>query len=301
MTMKNILVIGGSYFTGRVYSILASKEECLRLHVVNRGTYPLNLPNVTEYRCDRHDAERLAETLPEMVFDAAIDFCAYMPGETETIAKALDGRIGHYVFFSTASVYRPAKGFLNESAQLLHSFGSDETGRYLAGKAALEDEVRKTGLPWTILRPAFIYGPYNYAPREAWFIEQIVRGRAVPFPEDAAGRWSFVYVADIAKVLIAIAGDKRAFGKNYNLAGKETVDYSLLMEQLERCWGKPVQKQTMTCRQADSAGIPLPFPLDGDVLYDGSRVVCDFGVGYTPLQFGMEKTFGAFRSVFEKN
>ena len=38
--------------------------------------------------------------------------------------------------------------------------------------AKLEEELRQVcaQIPWTIVRPAFIYGPFNYAPREAWYI-----------------------------------------------------------------------------------------------------------------------------------
>ena len=37
--MKEILVLGGSYFAGRVFSMLASREKDVQLHVVNRGRY----------------------------------------------------------------------------------------------------------------------------------------------------------------------------------------------------------------------------------------------------------------------
>ena len=61
---KQVLVIGGTYFAGRVFSILTSRGDSgrddLHLHIVNRGKYPLNnLQNVTQYVCDRHNTERL--------------------------------------------------------------------------------------------------------------------------------------------------------------------------------------------------------------------------------------------------
>ena len=49
-----ILVLGGSYFTGRVYVRVAS-DLGHNISVVNRGNYPLNIPGVKEYQCDRHN------------------------------------------------------------------------------------------------------------------------------------------------------------------------------------------------------------------------------------------------------
>ncbi len=102
---KNVLVIGGSYFAGKVFSIYASKNDALALHVVNRGKYSLNLSGVSEYKCDRHDVKTLSGLLPDIHFDAVVDFCGYTPGEIALIIDAFPGRVGQYVFISTASVY----------------------------------------------------------------------------------------------------------------------------------------------------------------------------------------------------
>ena len=54
-----VLVIGGSYFAGRVFTMVASGSCALTL--LNRGRYSMTLyPDVTELRCDRHDAAALA-------------------------------------------------------------------------------------------------------------------------------------------------------------------------------------------------------------------------------------------------
>ena len=73
--MKKILVIGGSAFVGRIFSIQTSKKgDEFELHAVNRGHYPLRLENVREYKCDRHDPHTLARLLPDGAFDALVDF-----------------------------------------------------------------------------------------------------------------------------------------------------------------------------------------------------------------------------------
>ena len=117
--MKRVLVIGGSVFTGRVFSIQASRNGGFDLHVVNRGNHPMQLERVAQYKCERHDAAAMAKLVPDIGCDALIDFCAYEPGDIEPIINALGGRIKQYIFFSTASICKPGDGFLDESAPLL--------------------------------------------------------------------------------------------------------------------------------------------------------------------------------------
>ncbi|NLA87554.1 MAG: hypothetical protein GX847_09825 [Clostridiales bacterium] len=105
---KKVLIIGGSAFTGRVFSIQMSKNENYELHVVNRGQLPLNLKGVKEYKCDRHSPRMIAHLLPpDMIFDVLIDFPAYNPGEVSSLMEVLKGRVKQYIIFSTASVYEP--------------------------------------------------------------------------------------------------------------------------------------------------------------------------------------------------
>jgi len=80
---KKVLVIGGTYFAGRVFAILAAREAGFELTFVNRGRYSMSmLPNIKEYACDRHDAAAL-RALPLEEYDAVVDFCAYTPDEVK--------------------------------------------------------------------------------------------------------------------------------------------------------------------------------------------------------------------------
>ena len=299
--MRHILVLGGSYFTGRVFVMYAFGEADIQLHVVNRGRFPLNLERVSEYRCDRHAPETLPSLLPrEVRFDAVVDFCAYSPGDVAGILRALDGRIGRYILFSTASLYRPELPFPDEDAPLREEFPPGQVGDYLRGKKALERELAGgcgAGLPWDILRPAYIYGPYNYALRESWLIRQILRGEPVPFPMDAVGQWSFVYVDDVAKALLRLLCTRPAGGRVYNLAAPERVDYSALFRALERGCGHAFPRRNVSCVQVEAEGLPLPFPLWESQCCDGSLLGAEMELAYTPLETGMAHAINALRPV----
>ena len=326
---KNVLVIGGSYFAGRVFSIYSSRRDELALDVVNRGRYTLDLPGVYEYKCDRHDLEKLTEILPDIKFEAIVDFCGYNPGEIKAIINALPGKIGQYIFISTSSVYETT-GVKKEgdpitepdkTNPLLEIFsvlrdeeggnfpewepkgqGKDPILEYIANKVRLELELQDAcapqKIPYTIVRPNFIYGPYNYAPRESFFIKQIVKGKPVPEPIDATAKFSMVYVADVARALETFVGDEKAYNEIFNLAGVEQVTYATLFSELERCNGAPFAKQPMTISQIRAENVPLMFPLDEDDLCSGEKMTQCFGFNYTSFSDGMDKTFEAFKSVY---
>ena len=302
--MKNVLVIGGSLFAGRVFSIYASRNGGFELHVVNRGNYPMDLDRVNQYKCDRHSPRMIARLVPDIKFDALVDFCAYEPGEIKPVIEALGSRIGQYVFFSTASVCVPGDGFLDENAPMLEmpADDSDAVSAYIRKKIELERELAdacaKSGINYTILRPTFIYGPFNYAPRETYFIKLIAKQGVVPIPVDAGARFNFVYVIDVAQALMACIGDSRAYNGVFNLAGPEVMTYSKLISEFERNSSRPIAKREVTVAQADAENIPFPFPLTGDSLVNGEKFARTFDFAYTPIAEGMEKTFSVFYNIF---
>ena len=91
----------------------------------------------------------------------------------------------------------------DEDAPLVEGPGIGAAGDYTYKKRLLEAELRAEcadrSLSPVILRPAFLYGPYNYAPRESWYIEKVVKGEPLPVPFDGAGQFQTVYVKDAAE------------------------------------------------------------------------------------------------------
>jgi nucleoside-diphosphate-sugar epimerase len=180
--------------------------------------------------------------------------------------------------------------------------GTDPIVEYVSNKVLLERELKDTcgprRLPYTIVRPTFIYGPYNYAPRESYFIKHIVQGVPVPEPTDATAKFSMVYVADIARALETFVGDEKAHNEEFNLAGVEQVTYTSLFSALERCNGAPFARKPVTVSQVMAENIPLMFPLDADDLCSGEKMSQRFGFEYTSFPAGMDKTFAAFKDVY---
>lgn len=304
---KKVLVIGGTYFYGRVFSMLASREAGFELTLINRGKYSMDhLPCVTEYRADRHDAAALA-AIPAGEYDAIVDFCAYAAGEVRFLLENLRCTAKKYILISTADVcQRGLPQPPDENAPLLAQRLPGPVGDYLWNKILLERELAEVcaqrGMSYTVFRPAFLYGPYNYAPRERYFFEKIIRGEAVECPTDADARFQFIYVKDAANAIIADIAAQRSENAVYHLAAPEQLDYAALFDVFRRVCDRPVITVPVTVDAVIAQNIALPFPLTAaeSELFDGSRVCRELGLRYTPIDQGMEKAYLGVKQMLEE-
>ena len=298
-----ILVIGGSYFYGRVFVMLASKEHDVT--VINRGTYSLRELGVRELRGDRKD-ENLWKGIRED-FDVIVDFCAYEKGDIAGVLRNLPGKVSQYIFISTVDVYeRGTKGLKGEDTPLETRSFPGEAGSYIAGKVALEREIREEcaqrHMEYTVLRPAMLYGPFNYAPRESAYIQMMVQNHVLPHITDASGQFQFVYVKDAAEAILKCLLNEKAYGQAYNLCGEERLTYELFFEALIKAADREVTEIQLTCGEASDKGIPLPFPVSEaeTELYSNEKSRIELGMNYLDFAEGMMRTYRAFRGVFEK-
>ncbi|MDE6739395.1 MAG: hypothetical protein K2K07_09905, partial [Lachnospiraceae bacterium] len=100
----NILVIGGSYFYGRVFVMEAVREHSdYHITVLNRGTYSMEEFGVKQVTGDRHDPAVL--TVCKEDYGAVIDFCAYEAGDVKGVIENLPGKLGQYILISTVDAY----------------------------------------------------------------------------------------------------------------------------------------------------------------------------------------------------
>lgn len=302
---KNILVIGGSYFIGRTFVEFISANRDVNLVVMNRGNRPLYMDNVTEIKADRHNAEQLGYLFRRRRWDGIVDFCGYSPDDIKQVIPFLSrSDVAHYIFISSAAVYAPTlKLPVKENEAKLsgpqpHLGPASDYGfnKYIA-ETALISGCRNAGVPYTILRPTIVYGPYNYAPREQYFFDLILNNSHVSIPDPDLSLFQFIHVNDIAKIIASCLGNGVTFSKEYNLSAPELVSYGRLVDLLSRIIGRLVNRRTMTIYQIDQERIPLPFPLDCHFIFDGSSISRDLEFEYTELSKGMQQTFEWYRST----
>jgi len=198
-----LLVLGGTQFLGRhvVEAALAQGHE---LTLFNRGRHNVDLfPGVTKLRGDRdHDVGALRGH----DFDAVIDTSGYRPEHLQTVATALAGRVGHYVFVSSISVYRafPPGQHYDETAAL-------QTGveGYGALKARAEEAIT-AAMPGrvAIVRPGLIVGPHDPTGRFTYWPLRVARGGRVLAPGRPQRPVQWIDARDLAAWCVHLAGQR---------------------------------------------------------------------------------------------
>lgn len=291
--MADILVLGGSYFLGKRFVKLALNTH--NLTVFNRGNNPLNIAGVTEIIGDRHNLEDLNK-LTDRHYDVVVDFCAYSKNDINTVCEKLKDTINQYIFISTVDVYkRGLDKYLDESAPFEDTDFGGEAGAYISGKVALEKEIAEAskvyGFDHTVIRPAFIYGPDNYAPREGIYFHWINSASQILHPADATGEFQLVYVDDVAKAVLNVVGNEKAYDKAFNLAPFQMETYESFAQALKDAMDLDFEIVNVTVELINEKQIPLPFPLTKDESnwYDGKAALELIGQ-YTNLSEGLKQT-----------
>lgn len=293
---RRILIIGGSYFAGRVFVEELVKDGGAEIHVFNRGRFPLGIPGVAEHVGDREDAAQIRAAIPAGKWDAVVDFCAYTPAHVATLLENLPGDARQYVLVSTTSVYRqsPALPLAEDAAKL--DGREPELGDYAdygydkwRAENTLTRECAPQGIATTVLRPAIIYGYYNYAPRETYFFDRLFDRQPIVIPLDDLALYSFVWVVDMARLIIRCLGDERTFGEAFNLAGEELVSYSRIVAALAEITGREILPLRLSTAEIARQGIALPFPADRHLVYSGTKIRRLFDFADTPLKSGLRE------------
>lgn len=298
-----ILVIGGSYFLGRVFTMLASEKN--EVTVLNRGTYSMEEFGARCIRADRHDAETL-RVLASEYFDVVVDFCAYRQGDIAGILEQFADAPKQYVFISTVDVYQKWTGKkLTELSPLETRRFGGENGAYIWQKILLEQELAeqclKRKVAYTSVRPAVLYGPFNYAVRESGYVQLACMGQDILCPTGAAGRFQPVYVRDAAAMILALSQNAAARDNAYNLAGPP-VDYEQFLDALAKASDQKARLLKLPAdheifRSPDTF-LPFPFTKEETEYYDSEKVLKTTGLTWTPLEEGLRKTWQVFSRLY---
>jgi nucleoside-diphosphate-sugar epimerase len=106
------------------------------------------------------------------------------------------------------------------------------------GKFETEAYLQAQDVPFTSVRPVYIYGPQNYNPLESWFFDRIVRDRPLPIPGSGMHLTQLGHVQDLAAAMIAVLGNETAIGQIYNISGEKAVTFDGLARACAVAAGK---------------------------------------------------------------
>ncbi|MCL1468055.1 NAD-dependent epimerase/dehydratase family protein [Argonema galeatum] len=226
-----ILIMGGTRFIG-VYLTKILVEQGHEVVLFNRGKKPAPVEGIQQIHGDRTDASQIKEKLSSENFDAIFDNNGRELSDTQPLADIFKGRVQHFVYMSSAGVYL-------KTDELPHIEGDaiDPKSRH-KGKHETEAYLIEQGLPFTSIRPTYIYGPQNYNDVEAWFFDRIVRDRPIAVPGNGLHITQLGHCKDLANAMAAVLGNEKAIGQVYNISGDRYVTFDGLARACAVAAGK---------------------------------------------------------------
>lgn len=226
-----ILMMGGTRFIG-VYLTRLLVKQGHEVVLFNRGQNPAPVEGIQQLHGDRTHPDALKAALSGETFDAIFDNNGRELSDTQPLVEMFAGKVEHFVYMSSAGVYRKAD-------QMPHVEGDpiDPNSRH-KGKHETEAYLVTHDIPFTSIRPTYIYGPQNYNDLEAWFFDRIVRDRPIPIPGHGQHLTQFGHVQDLAQAMTQVLENPKAMGQIYNVSGDRSVTFDGLARACAVAAGK---------------------------------------------------------------
>src|ERR1022692_474329 len=235
-----VLFIGG---TG-VISTACAQQAVLAgfdLVMLNRGrsttrAVPAGARVLT---ADVRDRAGVRQVMGDLEFDVVVNFLAYTADQVGADVDLFGGRIGQYVFISSASAYQtpPARLPVLESTPLRNPYW-----QYSRDKIACEDLLvhayRDSGFPATIVRPSHTYDATSVPLQGGGTaIDRIRRGVPVVVHGDGTSPWTLTHHVDFARAFTGLLGEPRAVGDSFHITSDEVLTWNQITVALATAAG----------------------------------------------------------------
>jgi len=230
----NVLVTGGTGFVGReVVRFLCGNNHSVRLLVRDRAAPGLGemlaSPRVQAVAADILKPASLAGAL------AGIDAVVHLVGIISQVGRTTfeQVHVGGTRHMLAAARAEGVARFVHMSAL---GTRPGAMSLYHQTKWAAEQEVRNSGLQWTIFRPSLIYGPADQ------FVNLFARisrfSPVVPLLGNRAARFQPVSVPVVAKAFGMAMAESQAVGQEYELCGAERLTLEEILDTILAVLGR---------------------------------------------------------------
>jgi nucleoside-diphosphate-sugar epimerase len=251
-----ILIMGGTRFIGvSLTKILVNQGH--EVVLFNRGNKPSPIDGIEQIQGDRQNHDQLKEKLTRTKFDAIFDNNGRELADTQPLIEIFKGQLKHFIYVSSAGVYLP-------SQQMPHQENDpvDPQSRH-KGKYETEQYLASQNIPFTSIRPVYIYGAGNYNDLEAWFFDRLSRDLPILIPDKGLHFTQFGHVEDLALAMSKVLGNEKAIGQIYNISGDRYVTFTGLAESCAAAMGKNPDKIVIKYYDPDqfSFGKRKAFPI----------------------------------------
>lgn len=289
-----ILLVGGTGTISSAVTDLLSERGQDQVYVLNRGNRSCCLPSgVTQITADAYDREDLASALDGMSFDVVAYFIGFEASQVRTACEVLDGRIGQFIFISSASAYqKPPRGCVITEDTPLENPYWEYSRKKIEGEKYLMGLYREKGFPVTIVRPSHTYcergipvGMHGNVGK--WqVIQRIIDGKPVIVHGDGLTTWTMTDSRDFAKAFVGLMGNPAAIGQAFHITSDESITWDQIYREIGECLSEVLGRDVglklchvsseMIIREGRKYGYDMEGNLLGDkansVLFDNSRI-----------------------------
>ncbi len=237
-----VLLIGG---TGVISTSCAHEAVAAGLDVtiLNRGSGDGGRRGVPSsaalIRADVRDADAVRAALGKADFDVVVSYLSFTPEHVQQDLDLFAGRVGQYVFISSASAYQtpPARLPVTESTPLRNPYW-----QYARDKIACEDLLttayRDTGFPMTIVRPSHTYDQTMMPLLGRWTaVERMRAGKEVVVPGDGTSLWTLTHHEDFARAFVGLLGQPRTLGQAVHITSDEAPTWNQIYDTVAAAAG----------------------------------------------------------------
>ena len=294
-----ILLIGGTRFLGR-HVVARALEIGHEVTLFHRGrTHPELFP-----ACERviGDREKDLTLLDGRTWDAVVDTCGFAPRVVGETVRQLAGRIGHYTFISSISVYAdPVPSGADESAPLAtlaDDAGEVVTGASYGGLKALCERAAEAELPWRVLsvRAGLLAGPWDYTDRFGYWVRRYGEGGEMLVPDAGPQPLQLIDARDAAQWIVEMA--EAGVNGVFNVTGpSEPLTLGACLDRMGAAVGStarrvPVGAEFLAAREVQPwSELPLWVPeVTGFLSVNIARAI-ERGLRFRPLEDTVRDTW----------
>jgi 2'-hydroxyisoflavone reductase len=289
-------MIGGTRFVGR-HIAAAAIDRGHEVTLFHRGKTGTDLFGEATHLLGDRDRDGDLAALGSGTWDATIDVCAYVPRQVDTLAAALGGRGGRYVFISSLSVYaNPQPRLFDEDAPLIElpdPTVEEVTDATYGGLKVLCERAAsdRFGDGTLLIRPTYVIGPFDHSGRFTWWVRRIARGGEVLAPEPADAPIQVIDARDMATWVVELV-EKGASGSFNAISPPPPFGFADLLREIVAVAGPPGTTLTWVGRsfllEAGEDDLSLPMWPGGDPagMFDAADTRRSYGSGLAPRPLG---------------
>ncbi len=227
-----VLFIGGTGVISSACTELAV-EKGFQLYLLNRGKTKRPVSEKAHIlRGDIRNRTSAETALGDKTFDVVVNWIAFTPEHIKRDLELFGGRVGQYIFISSASAYQtpPKKLPITECTPL-----SNTSWEYSRNKIACEKRLfhayRKGHFPITIVRPSHTYDRTTLPMHNKYtLVDRMRKNKKIIVHGDGTSIWVLTHHRDFAKGFVGLLGNSKAIGESFHITSDELLSWNQIYE-----------------------------------------------------------------------